>query len=253
MKPDSVDSLNVDWVSGEISITPYDGSDIIITEYARRQLNEDEKLSYGVTGGTLNIRYISTPMTFNMMLTKKLEVFVPESIAEKLDVLYVNSTSAELTVSDLTVRALEIHETSGDSSILNIAADTVNVQSVSGEIDITSLDASKMTMGSVSGTITLTGVTADTVKSGTTSGEQDFEGTFTSLALSSVSGEIDVRRRSTPRIVRPYIRHIRINLPEMPSYWFSVATESAPIRGGHVHRRRRGFVSFNSVSATSAS
>jgi DUF4097 and DUF4098 domain-containing protein YvlB len=117
-------------------------------------------------------------------------------------VLYVNSTSAELSVSDLTGRALEIHETSGDSSILNIAADTVNVQSVSGEIDITSLDTSKMTMGSVSGTITLTGVTADTVKSGTTSGEQDFEGTFTSLDLSSVSGEIDVVSTVNPADIK---------------------------------------------------
>jgi hypothetical protein len=104
VEADSVDSLNVDWVSGEISITPYDGSDIIITEYARRQLNEDEKLSYGVTGGTLNIRYISTPMTFNMMLTKKLEVFVPESIAERaLTCLCESDTSGpQLTVSDLT-------------------------------------------------------------------------------------------------------------------------------------------------------
>ncbi len=76
VEADSVDSLNVDWVAGEISITPYDGSDIIITEYARRQLNEDEKLPMA-SRATRSHPFISTPMTFNMMLTKKLEVFVP--------------------------------------------------------------------------------------------------------------------------------------------------------------------------------
>lgn len=201
IEADGIDSINVDWVSGEIRITPYDGSDIIITEYARRELNNNEKLAYDVSGGTLNIQYVDTVLTFNM-LTKKLDVLVPEAIADELSQLYVDITSADLTVSGFTVKTLDIDQISGTSDISNIQADSAHVDSVSGEININGLITSKLTMGTISGEVTLTDVTADTVKCNTKSGEQQLGGTFKSLDLDSISGEINIVSAADPDDIR---------------------------------------------------
>ncbi len=201
VEADNINSLNVDWVSGEISITPYDGTNIKITEYARRELDEKEKLAYNVSGNTLNIEYTENALNFNL-LTKKLEVFVPQELADKINRLFVNATSAELTVSSFTVQELEIHETSGTSDLTNIQSDTAGIYSVSGEINLTGLKTSQLTMSTVSGEVTLSDVTADIVICDTTSGDQYFEGTFKSLDLNSVSGELSIVSSIDPDEIR---------------------------------------------------
>ena len=188
---DDVDSIHVDWVAGEVRVTPYDGSEIIITEYARRSLRDNEKLSYDVSGGTLKIRYVDTAFSFTM-LTKKIEILVPESLAKEMNALYVGSTSADMTINGFSTETLEITETSGTANISDIRAEHASAHSVSGEINITSLNTSRLTVGSVSGGIRFTDVTANTVESGTTSGDQHFEGTFKSVDADSVSGGITI-------------------------------------------------------------
>ncbi len=194
---DGIDTIDVNWISGAASITPYDGDTIKITEYARRDLNDNEKLVYNVSGGKLEIKYISPSLRINM-ISKNLELLVPKSIANKLDKLNINATSADLNVSDFEVKLFEVHETSGESELINIKATTADVHSISGTIDITAMTASDLNMSTVSGEIFLTDVTADTVKSGTTSGEQEFSGTFKDIDAGSVSGEVNIASSVDP-------------------------------------------------------
>ena len=197
LEDDSIDSISVDWVAGEISITPYDGSDIVITEYARRELSENETLAYAVNSGTLEIKYESKALNFNM-LTKKLEVLVPQSLAEQLSRLNIDSTSAEITAAGFSVSTLEINQTSGSISLTDIQSDTAELNTTSGEILTNGLTASKLTLDAVSGDIVLTDTYADTVICGTTSGNQQFEGLFNTLDLSSVAGDIDITSSVNP-------------------------------------------------------
>lgn len=187
---DGIDAINVHWTAGDINITPYDGNVIQLTEYARRELGEKEKLDYKVSGGRLEVRYIAPGLSIN--ITKKIEVLVPKTLAAELKELAVDATSAELYLSGFDVDRLDIQETSGESVISDITADTADVHSVSGEINITSMMASSLTMGTVSGEIKLTGVTADTLKTNTTSGDQSLSGTFKDIDAGSISGEINI-------------------------------------------------------------
>jgi DUF4097 and DUF4098 domain-containing protein YvlB len=195
---ESVKSIDVKWVSGAVSVTPYDGDVIKITEYARRSLKDEEKLTYDVDGsGKLVVQYTKPGINMNMV-TKKVELLVPKSIANELNQLNVNAVSADLKISDFSVKSFGINETSGESVVSNIKSDNAEVHSVSGEITLTNMTASRLTLGAVSGEIKLDGVTADFVKANTTSGEQFLGGAFKSVDASSVSGEIFVTSSVTP-------------------------------------------------------
>ena len=194
---DGVHSIDLSWVSGQATVTPYDGSDIKITEYARRELRDNEKLVYNVSGGKLEIRYNHPGITINM-ISKRIELLVPQSLAKEMDLLKVSATSADLRVSDFTVRTLEIHETSGNSDIANISANSADIHSVSGAVDVNSMTTKSFSAGTVSGRIRLTGVVAETLNTSTTSGGQELSGTFTSVDSGSVSGEIRITSSVNP-------------------------------------------------------
>lgn len=195
---DGVDSIDVNWVAGEVSITPYSGDVIKLTEYARRDLKDNEKLVYSVNSGTLDVKYLSSTITINMMTTKKLELLVPEALANKLNELNVSATSADLNVSDFQTKSFEVHETSGDSDIANIKADSAYVHSVSGTINITAMTTSELDMATVSGEIILSEVTANTLLTHTTSGGQRLGGTFKDIDAGSISGEITISSSVNP-------------------------------------------------------
>lgn len=192
-----IETLNVNWVAGKITITPYDGNVIKFTEFAQRDLNEKEKLTYTNKNGKLEISYVTSSLTFNM-LSKNLELLVPEQLAHQLNQLNVNATSADLTLTDFEVNSLDVEETSGTSDISNIKATSVNMHSVSGTIKVTGLSASGLTLSTVSGELELLEVTTDTLKSGTTSGDQHLSGTFKDIDAGSVSGDITISSSNNP-------------------------------------------------------
>jgi DUF4097 and DUF4098 domain-containing protein YvlB len=194
---EGIDTLDVDWTAGAVTITPYDGSEIKITEFAQRELEDREKLVYNVNGDTLEIDYIAPGLSFNMM-TKKLEVLVPASLAEKLEKLAVDATSADLTVRDFNMTELDIDETSGTTNLSGITSETAEVSAVSGTIDISDTDFTSLTAGTVSGEIKLSNVTADTLNTNSTSGSHILDGTFKDIDASSVSGEIKITGTVNP-------------------------------------------------------
>ena len=159
-----IDSIEVNWVAGTVTIEPYDGEVVKVTEYAQRSLEEDEKFVCGVSGGTLGIKYC-TPGLNTINITKRLEVLIPEALADKLDVLDVDATSAEVTISDLSVNTFNIKETSGDTEISNINAQNIGNQVRLRQIIYRKHGRVKAGSGARSpARIDLSGVTADSLK-----------------------------------------------------------------------------------------
>lgn len=228
---DGLDSITVDWTAGEIGVTAYDGDTVKLTEYARRDLQDNEKLVYNVSGGKLEIMYHTRGLTFGMP-EKKLELLVPQPLAEKMNLLRVNCTSAGLKVSGFNVQTLDIGETSGAADISDINSVTAEVHSISGTITITGLTASALTMRTVSGEISLTDVAADTLKTNTTSGGQNLFGSFKSVEAGSVSGEISVTSGIIPEKMRfgTTSGDIAVTLPEGSDYTVSYSSVSGDFR-----------------------
>jgi hypothetical protein len=188
---EGIDSLDIDWTAGTVSVTPYDGSDIKVTEYAQRDLDDREKLVTKVSGGTLEVDYVSPGLSINMV-TKKLEILVPQSLAAQLDTLAVDATSADVSISDFTVASLDIDETSGEAMLKNIDAATADIGSVSGTIDIAGFSAAGLTMETTSGEMKLTDASVDDMKTNSVSGGHMLNGTFKNVDAGSVSGEIQI-------------------------------------------------------------
>lgn len=192
-----IDSIEVNWVAGTVTIEPYDGEVVKVTEYAQRSLEEDEKFVCGVAGGTLDIQYCSPGLRLNA-LSKKLEVLVPKTLADKLKLLEVTAASAGIKISGFSVDTFRVKGSSGAAELSNIKAVSADVISVSGAVHITDMEVSELSVGAVSGRIRLSGVTAGILESNTTSGGQELDGAFKDVDAGSVSGRIRITSSINP-------------------------------------------------------
>ena len=189
---EGVNSLSIDWVSGDITIKPHDGNDIQITEYAQRELNDDEKLVYGMSGDALMIRFREQSVSFNIH-RKRLEVLVPRQLCDSLGALSVNSASAGVNISDISPDTLTVGTTSGDIQLTNITSSALSAGSTSGSVALSSVNSGNVKLNTTSGSVALDAVTSDDIKLGSTSGGIRVSGSAAeTLACSTTSGRVGV-------------------------------------------------------------
>jgi hypothetical protein len=213
-----INSFEIDWVAGEVTIIPHDGTDIIITEFAQRDLADNERFGVNVPGdGSVVISFVENRRTFRRMPSKSLEVLVPQSIAQDLVRLSVDTTSARINISDISALDFSTSSVSGAHEISNANAPTFSAGSTSGRMEISNVAAQSLRASSVSGRITLNDVTSDGVNVGSTSGtlelrnvnaglldtrtvsgSQDFSGAFVRLDANSTSGRVSVLSTIVP-------------------------------------------------------
>lgn len=167
----SIDSLDIEWVSGKVTVVPYDGDDIVIKEKSKGKIDEEHCLRYRINGSTLEINYFRTSAEINfsgsMNFSKHLEVKVPRQLADSLDELSFDAVSADLNIRDLRIADLDVATTSGNLSGKGIEAKYVNMSTVSGDMKVTYASCPKeLNMDSTSGDCTVSlprgsGVTAE--------------------------------------------------------------------------------------------
>jgi DUF4097 and DUF4098 domain-containing protein YvlB len=212
VKTDNVDSVHIDWVSGEVVFKPYDGNEIKITEFAKRELRDDERLNYSVSGDTLTIKYIERDFSLLNMTTKKLEVLVPSALGGSLDRLTVDATSASVRVDGIKAAEVKIDAVSGSLHISNIASKTFKAETTSGSITLSSVDTEDMNLSSISGAFDLSDVKAKTIKCDSTSGSQDLSGSFDSADLESISGRVSITSAVVPASIKAHTTSGSINI-----------------------------------------
>jgi len=184
-----VESLNIDWVAGEVTVKPYDGSDFKITESAQRGLDENERLQISESGGTLTIKYARRNGLLRLP-PKKLEVLVPQALSENLGALSADTVSSPVVIEGIGADTLKANSTSGSIRISNCAAQALSMKSTSGSLTMAGVHADSMNIGSTSGAIHISGSSAKTLDCSTTSGRADVSGAFDSVKQGSVSGRL---------------------------------------------------------------
>lgn len=190
-----IDQLDINWLSGEVNVTVYNGSDIQIYEEASRELKDNEVLRYRNKGDKLTIQYCESRsgFGFNNMPSKKLYVNIPASLSlNSLDIENISS-SIHVQASGMYIRTVDIESVSGSIDISNLTGRELNVENVSGSLHVDgafdSIDAQ-----SVSGSqyyrlaYVPKGVDIESI-SGSISFDLPKEGGFT-VRLDSVSGSI---------------------------------------------------------------
>ena len=109
-----VNNLYVDWTSGRVNIEYHDGTGVIVSETANRDLSEDDKLRWWLDGDTLRIRFAKPGFRISVNLDKHLTVSLPKGTV---------------------LKSADIGTTSGDVFTPALAADDIRLGSISGSID----------------------------------------------------------------------------------------------------------------------
>lgn len=156
----SINSIDIDWISGGVTVIPYDGDDIVIREKSKGKIDEENCLRYRISGDTLEINYFRQTAEFNFTgsinYSKQLEIKVPRALAKSLDELNFDAVSADLNIRDLHIASLDVDTTSGNLLGKNIEAKYVNMGTVSGDMKVTYTSCPKeLNMDSTSGDCTI--------------------------------------------------------------------------------------------------
>ncbi|MBO2515672.1 MAG: hypothetical protein CW338_00145 [Clostridiales bacterium] len=202
---DSIESLDIDWQGGKVTLAYHESPDIEISEQSSSALTDEIRMHWLVDGGTLRIRFTASGQMITGILKKDLTVTLPAGTV--LNTLKVDVTSADVQIPDtaaetvvigttsgnvdavLTAGNAEISSTSGDLSVTVTARERVKLDTTSGGISGTA-GAKEITAVSTSGAILLTQTgAADSTKIETTSGRIDLIcDTVGTLRISSTSG-----------------------------------------------------------------
>jgi len=188
-----LDSINVDWIAGGVTIKPHDGEKIQLTEYAQRRLNDDEKLHTIVSGETLTIRF--REKTRGAMINfpqKKLEVLIPRELIGEMNRLAVETVSGSIDAESVTADFIKLNSISGNITLSYSTANDLKADSTSGRINVSAVTANDMGVNSISGAIRVSESSARAIDCDSTSGSVDVSGEFGRVKLNSISGRIEL-------------------------------------------------------------
>lgn len=190
-----ISAAEVNWVSGKIDISVYDGETVEISETAVN--DEDYKLRYKVENGKLTVHSEKSGFSFGFVSRpkKELAIKIPRAFAEDFSELKINSVSAEINVSGLTVsQTVEIDTVSGMVTAESLTASSLECDTVSGGIKVTGAIES-FDLDSTSGSAQITtSVPLKKLETDTVSGDVTVtipENSGFELEFDTVSGDID--------------------------------------------------------------
>lgn len=146
-----VRDLSLNWLSGTVTVEVYDGDVISVSE--TEQSDEDLRLHWRLDGQKLIIQPFSSGIHANMP-SKDLLVQVPAALASGLKSLKVDTTSADASVSGLTLEELCFDSVSG-SLTAQAFCRKLEVDTTSGGMEFTGT-ASEANLDTVSGNFVLT-------------------------------------------------------------------------------------------------
>ncbi len=219
-----LNSLSIDWVSGQVEIAQGDSNKVVVTEYSKRPLNEDERMHITFEDGEMHIRWCEKRKTwgfhrnFLTVKSKKLVVELPggqdgmeevrvntasasvsiAQIAACLDELEVTTASGSVSVSEAHGDDLRLHTASGSIKLENSRFDDASLKSASGSIWAEGVKADDFDAHSASGSVQTGSITADDFHAATASGSVSVENvTADDLTASTASGGLKVQNFTT--------------------------------------------------------
>ena len=190
-----INAVEVDWVSGKIEISVYDGE---TTEISENEISdEDYKLRYKVENGRLTVHSEKSGFSFGIISRpkKELTIKIPRAYAENLKTLKINSTSAEINLNGLTVlESTETDTVSGRVTAENLNTASLECDTVSGDVKasgaIEAFDLSSTSgAAEITTTVPLKKLETDTVSGDVTLPLPESSG-FT-LEFDTVSGDLN--------------------------------------------------------------
>lgn len=192
---EKVDEINIEWLSGSVTLIPTDGDEVVISEDYESE-DSDIRLRWKVENGVLTIKYCKPSWLGTTSVNKNLTVEIPTSMVAMMDEIHVSSVSASQTI-QISANELEIDTVSGGVTVQGSYRD-MDVETVSGTVNFDGTlrnghfegvsgslklrlqeQASSLDMETVSGGMTVTlpeNTTGFRVNSDSVSGHVDIQG-----------------------------------------------------------------------------
>ena len=190
---DEIDTINVDYISGDVKIKASDNGLFTIKETSKKELDEARKVHTWVDGGTLYVRYCKSAKGLELnMLDKELTIGIPEGT--KLSDVVVKVSSGN---TDISCEAddIDLHAASGHIDLKQVGnSSNINIHASSGKVNAEIENADNMEIAVSSGKIFLTAGSIKDFKSSTASGKSEY--TFKQVPenseISAASGDITI-------------------------------------------------------------
>lgn len=126
-RPEDVDNLEIDWVSGDVFIATAQQDTITVREELARG---DAPMVVSQSGGRLSVRFSER----KNIISKDKDLFITVPRAWRCKWMKVTMVSADLHCNDLTFTDTVVNTASGDSSFDECHLETLRVDSASGDI-----------------------------------------------------------------------------------------------------------------------
>ncbi|MBE6619959.1 MAG: DUF4097 domain-containing protein [Ruminococcaceae bacterium] len=187
---DQVTSLDIDWISGSVTVLSYDGDTVRIREDGDI-IDPDYQVHWFLGGGKLHIKYTASKFFFRTPQNKNLTVEIPSGMARYLSSVEIDVVSASVELREIKTNELKLESVSGGINLEKIAANSLNLDTVSGAITATNLNVPLIDVDTVSGEISLSGQIGQGSVD-TTSGDVTLSSNFPfeALDLETVSGDV---------------------------------------------------------------
>lgn len=153
---DGIENIDIVWVSGSVRVERAETDAIEIGEKAGSSLGSDLQLRYRVKDGTLRIVFCRPGLRVGSVPEKDLVVRVPETLADSIRSLKLDTVSAGAAVTGLSGKTLDVNTVSGSTEVREGAFRKIAGDSVSGNLYIlpTALPDT-LDFNAVSGSLTL--------------------------------------------------------------------------------------------------
>lgn len=132
--PSAVNSLKIDWISGDIIITSGKTDTIRVAETSDYEITDSNRMTYAVTGNTVKLNFCKSTKSLkklNNIKSKTLTVTLPEKLYNKID---IEAVSADVQIDNVRAADIEIETVSGEANLNTVTVDKLDFASVSGDI-----------------------------------------------------------------------------------------------------------------------
>ena len=117
----NVESIDLDWIDGNVSVVICQDAYISITESAPADLTDKTRVHWSVSedGKSLSIKYRASSSFFGTSKDKEKDLIlrIPEKLLGQLKNLNINAVSSNVTVSDIIVDNINVQTASGSVNV----------------------------------------------------------------------------------------------------------------------------------------
>ena len=117
----NVESIDLDWIDGNVTVVICQDAYISITESAPADLTDKTRVHWSVSedGKSLSIKYRASSSFFGTSKDKEKDLIlrIPEKLLGQLNNLNINAVSSNVTVSDIIIDNIDVQTASGNVNV----------------------------------------------------------------------------------------------------------------------------------------